>query len=304
MDNPARVTPIFSMAAPQNPDTNLGPQLERLLGILEKQEGGAAGGVELVRQLRDEIHDRLRELAEDARRVLAEPRPPSAGNQPDATSRGPEALPAQEFKTLFERAPSLYLVLDPELRIVAASDAYLEATKTRRAATRLEREGASLAELQRPEVPGLMRRLLGRHRHPALLQDTPESRADLNLAEQRAELHGLTSKVIRLRSAEAETVCAARGAALSRGELRSFDEARAPILEQPSNPGRGACALPTDPAPGCWRVCSSKTRHCSSAWSHAVGIRARSIRPQKSPAVAWEKRNRVGQKATCAVSTP
>ena len=38
-----------------------------------------------------------------------------------------------DFKTLFESAPGLYLVLDPNLRIVAASDAYLQATLTRRA---------------------------------------------------------------------------------------------------------------------------------------------------------------------------
>ena len=37
-----------------------------------------------------------------------------------------------DFRSLFECAPGLYLVLDPELRIVAASDAYLEATMTRR----------------------------------------------------------------------------------------------------------------------------------------------------------------------------
>ena len=39
-------------------------------------------------------------------------------------------LPPPEFQTLFEAAPGLYLVLDPELRIVAASDAYLRATMT------------------------------------------------------------------------------------------------------------------------------------------------------------------------------
>ena len=33
---------------------------------------------------------------------------------------------------LFESAPGLYLVLTPDLRIVAASDAYLQATMTRR----------------------------------------------------------------------------------------------------------------------------------------------------------------------------
>jgi hypothetical protein len=36
-----------------------------------------------------------------------------------------------DFCALFEAAPGLYLVLDPELRILAASDAYLEATMTR-----------------------------------------------------------------------------------------------------------------------------------------------------------------------------
>jgi PAS domain S-box-containing protein len=37
-----------------------------------------------------------------------------------------------DFRTLFEAAPGLYLVLDPDFRIVAASDAYLSATMTRR----------------------------------------------------------------------------------------------------------------------------------------------------------------------------
>ncbi len=37
-----------------------------------------------------------------------------------------------DFRALFEGAPGLYLVLDPELRIVAVSDAYLRATMTRR----------------------------------------------------------------------------------------------------------------------------------------------------------------------------
>src|SRR4029453_12986527 len=37
-----------------------------------------------------------------------------------------------DFRALFEAAPGLYLVLDPDLRIVAASCAYLEATMTRR----------------------------------------------------------------------------------------------------------------------------------------------------------------------------
>jgi len=41
---------------------------------------------------------------------------------------------APEFRLLFESAPGLYLVLAPDLTIVAVSDAYLKATMTRRAA--------------------------------------------------------------------------------------------------------------------------------------------------------------------------
>ena len=37
-----------------------------------------------------------------------------------------------DFRALFEAAPGLYLVLDPEFRIVAVSEAYLRATMTRR----------------------------------------------------------------------------------------------------------------------------------------------------------------------------
>lgn len=40
--------------------------------------------------------------------------------------------PRPDFRALFESAPGSYLVLDPELRIVAVSDAYLGATMTRR----------------------------------------------------------------------------------------------------------------------------------------------------------------------------
>lgn len=39
---------------------------------------------------------------------------------------------APDFRALFESAPGLYLVLTPELRIVAVSDAYAHATKTER----------------------------------------------------------------------------------------------------------------------------------------------------------------------------
>src|ERR1044072_10042506 len=37
-----------------------------------------------------------------------------------------------DYRRLFERAPGLYLVLDPDLVIVAVSDAYCEATMTAR----------------------------------------------------------------------------------------------------------------------------------------------------------------------------
>src|SRR5579859_4191211 len=38
-----------------------------------------------------------------------------------------------DFQALFESAPGLYLVLDPDLNIVAVSQAYLSATMTKRA---------------------------------------------------------------------------------------------------------------------------------------------------------------------------
>ncbi|MBI1852196.1 MAG: response regulator [Planctomycetes bacterium] len=42
------------------------------------------------------------------------------------------SLPTPDFRILFESAPGLYLVLTPDLTIVAVSDAYLRATMTRR----------------------------------------------------------------------------------------------------------------------------------------------------------------------------
>jgi signal transduction histidine kinase/CheY-like chemotaxis protein len=50
---------------------------------------------------------------------------------PQAVGARVEARPL-DFRFLFESAPGLYLVLDPELVIVAVSDAYLRATMTRR----------------------------------------------------------------------------------------------------------------------------------------------------------------------------
>ncbi|HEV2845130.1 MAG TPA: PAS domain-containing protein, partial [Thermoanaerobaculia bacterium] len=54
-------------------------------------------------------------------------RPPTV-NSPG----GKIAVPAPDFRALFESAPGLYLVLTPELHIAAASDAYLKATLTQR----------------------------------------------------------------------------------------------------------------------------------------------------------------------------
>ena len=44
-----------------------------------------------------------------------------------------ESLIEPDFETLFASVPGLYMVLDPDLRIVAATEAYLHATLTRRA---------------------------------------------------------------------------------------------------------------------------------------------------------------------------
>jgi len=41
-------------------------------------------------------------------------------------------IPAADFRALFESSPGLYVVLTPDLRIIAVSDAYLAATMTRR----------------------------------------------------------------------------------------------------------------------------------------------------------------------------
>jgi two-component system cell cycle sensor histidine kinase/response regulator CckA len=50
------------------------------------------------------------------------------------TTPSPELPDRPDFQALFESAPGLYLVLTPDLSIVAASDAYLAATMTRREA--------------------------------------------------------------------------------------------------------------------------------------------------------------------------
>jgi len=49
------------------------------------------------------------------------------------TTPGARPPSSPDFRALFESAPGLYLVLDPDLVIIAASDAYLKATRTERA---------------------------------------------------------------------------------------------------------------------------------------------------------------------------
>jgi signal transduction histidine kinase/ActR/RegA family two-component response regulator len=61
--------------------------------------------------------------------VTGSPESSGPGVGPPAVGFVPEA----DFRVLFESAPGLYLVLDPQLRIVGASDAYLRATMTVRA---------------------------------------------------------------------------------------------------------------------------------------------------------------------------
>src|ERR1043165_5797756 len=46
--------------------------------------------------------------------------------------RGSDHTSDIDFKSLFESAPGLYLVLSPDLKIVGVNDAYLRATMTKR----------------------------------------------------------------------------------------------------------------------------------------------------------------------------
>jgi PAS domain-containing protein len=53
-------------------------------------------------------------------------------SKPGSEERKRQLAERLGFKALFESAPGLFLVLTPQLRIVAVSDAYLLATKTKR----------------------------------------------------------------------------------------------------------------------------------------------------------------------------
>src|SRR5574341_2389852 len=50
--------------------------------------------------------------------------------KPAPARRGLRVIPTPDFRTLFESAPGLYLVLAPDLTITAVSNAYLQATMT------------------------------------------------------------------------------------------------------------------------------------------------------------------------------
>src|SRR5437867_1495428 len=81
---------------------------------------------------------------------------------------------APDFRVLFESAPGLYLVLSADLKIVAASDAYLRATMTKRESPR----------------PGSLRRLPGQPRRPARHRGPkPESLARPGVRESRPGHH-------------------------------------------------------------------------------------------------------------------
>src|SRR5262249_11764722 len=60
----------------------------------------------------------------------APPRPMNASAS-TATGTAAKDTAQPDFQGLFEAAPSLFLVLAPDLTILAASDAYLQATRTR-----------------------------------------------------------------------------------------------------------------------------------------------------------------------------
>jgi signal transduction histidine kinase/CheY-like chemotaxis protein len=90
--------------------TGIGGEITPLLDLLQKQGG----------KVRPEILARLRRAVEQAERAQ------SGGRD------GAESSPSPDFRTIFEKIPGLFLILDPGLHIVAASDAYLQATLTRR----------------------------------------------------------------------------------------------------------------------------------------------------------------------------
>jgi hypothetical protein len=100
-----------------------------------------------------------------------------------------EARTQVDFGALFEGAPGLYLVLDPELRIVAATDAYLQATMTRRE----DIMGRGIFDVfpdnpQDPEASGV--RNLSASLDRVLRQKTPDTMAVQKYDIQRPDAEG------------------------------------------------------------------------------------------------------------------
>ncbi len=83
--------------------------------------------------LRTELGRVLERAAGDHQQPAASPLAPAAPTPPPPVTE-PSAGPSPDFRALFEHAPGCYLVLDPDLVIVAVSDAYLAATMTQRPA--------------------------------------------------------------------------------------------------------------------------------------------------------------------------
>src|SRR5690242_6716995 len=87
-----------------------------------------------------------------------------------------------DFQALFEAAPSLFLVLSPELTIIAASDAYLRATMTERATI----VGRSLFDVfpDNPDDPNAT----GARNLRASLERVLETRAPHAMLEQKYDI--------------------------------------------------------------------------------------------------------------------
>lgn len=74
-----------------------------------------------------------------------------------------------------------------------------------------------------------------------------------------------------------------------------LDANRAPKSAAAASQPCAACASRAGRAPGWRRTSSARKRHCPSASCRASGTRARSNRPQRPPAAAWGRQNRVGR---------
>lgn len=94
-------------------------ELEQLFQAIEQTTDPSTR--ERVRELRSKVQDELAKLTTS--NALIRPVTPSSHS---------DAPGVPDFKQIFEASPGLYLILDPALRVLAATDAYLEATLTKR----------------------------------------------------------------------------------------------------------------------------------------------------------------------------